>query len=520
MKITVIIPAYNYLEGVRHLVDWYTKTLPKHVSDYQIIVYNDCSDEKHITDFNEISKTQKVIIIHGKPSNHGNLQIPYAVAAHSALSNSHDAVLISETDALPTEDTFSKMLQVFQNPYKKPLASVSAMYTWQGNFCYPTHKHWFQDGDQMKHDGKHTYLNGIGIVRCVGQPGVPFLFSLWKPEILKYVKSNSFRKMVGLDSDFGKFCHENGYVHLRLTQCSIEHTNGGRKSWSTPITGKKMNTPIVTVNNTQNLNTAEFLHTIVSKEDYHKPVAVLLHLFYVDLLEEMLGYLSNIDVPFDLYVNLVEGSNNWKVLSKVKGTILSKYPSATVLISENKGLDIGGTMFMISEMLKTKKRYKCILKIHSKKSIRTRARQIKNGGEIWRKELINPICGNQRKTSDIIKVMEKDNNIGMIGAAKWLIDVSKNPQLAMITNGAHIDHYVKKFKFSVDKKSVKFIGGTMFWISGDILYDFFSKNDPEELITEMESGSFTDAQSGTKTHAFERVFGLIVLNYGKKILGV
>ena len=46
--------------------------------------------------------------------------------------------------------------------------------------------------------------------------------------------------------------------------------------------------------------------------------------------------------------------------------------------------------------------YDILLKIHTKKSLKTRQIQVKNGGNLWRHELLQPILGDSNKINKII----------------------------------------------------------------------------------------------------------------------
>lgn len=132
---------------------------------------------------------------------------------------------IWETDAEPNMITFSAMLDIFrQESFQSnvPVASVSPMYKWNGEYCYPTHRHWHTDPiykkDERYGDIAKTHA-------------VPFLFSLWEPSLLeKYINRSEFRLLVHLDSDFGKFLSGIGFLHLRLKNYNIGHFSGGKKS--------------------------------------------------------------------------------------------------------------------------------------------------------------------------------------------------------------------------------------------------------------------------------------------------
>ena len=131
-------------------------------------------------------------------------------------------ISVWETDSNPTLSTFNKMIEVFLNEKSNGIASVSPMYKWNGNYCYPTHNHWLSDPI-------YKITESHGKLTCVH--AVPFLFSVWEPLVFKYIKNNDFRNFIGLDTDFGTFLSKKGYKHIRLRDYYVEHVGGGKKSW-------------------------------------------------------------------------------------------------------------------------------------------------------------------------------------------------------------------------------------------------------------------------------------------------
>lgn len=131
-------------------------------------------------------------------------------------------VSIWETDSNPNLNTFLKMINLLIEERTNKVASVSSMYKWNGNYCYPTHPHWHTDPIYKKTEkyGEITTAHAV-----------PFLFSVWDSNVFRYIKNKEFRNFIGLDTDFGTFLTEAGYKHLRLKGYYIEHIGGGKKSW-------------------------------------------------------------------------------------------------------------------------------------------------------------------------------------------------------------------------------------------------------------------------------------------------
>src|SRR5262249_27685909 len=102
-------------------------------------------------------------------------------------------------------------------------------------------------------------------------------------------------------------------------------------------------------------------------DPYRVRTAVLAHVFYHDLWDELAGYISNLPLPYDLYVNLVEGNPDNERLTPY---IRARFPTANVQVTENRGRDIGGFLRLIATVLKSGRPYDSLILLHSKKSIR------------------------------------------------------------------------------------------------------------------------------------------------------
>ena len=126
----------------------------------------------------------------------------------------------------------------------------------------------------------------------------------------------------------------------------------------------------------------------------NKKCAVILHLFYIDLLDENLKYLSNIPIPFDLHVSTLFENEAF-----VKKSILAIYPNAEIYTVDNKGKYIAPFFTIANQVDLTQ--YDFICKIHTKKSL-----QLCDGNS-WRKDLYDKLLGSKQSVLDIITVFSK-----------------------------------------------------------------------------------------------------------------
>lgn len=218
-------------------------------------------------------------------------------------------------------------------------------------------------------------------------------------------------------------------------------------------------------------------------------IAVLIHVYYIDLLEEIMKYLRAISDPFDLYITTPFEGDIPRIFE-----LASKIPeSLTVCVFPNRGRDIGPFVSLYNEGVFDK--YICVLKLHTKKS------KYSQNGNKWRSLLYSKIIGSAINARKICSIFETQK-IGMMGPYDFYLTNKKfwGANLSMVKN---ILIEVKLLENSIDPY-LGFFAGSMFWFSPKALLPIkILRNSSLEF--EDENGK----QDGTLAHAFERVFATI-----------
>jgi rhamnosyltransferase len=213
---------------------------------------------------------------------------------------------------------------------------------------------------------------------------------------------------------------------------------------------------------------------------------VVVHLYYYDLLEEILQSLRNIVEPFDLFITTPHEAD----VAKIVNTCSSLAASVTVRLSENKGRDIGPFMVLLLEGKLDG--YLAILKLHSKKSTYSDL-----GGE-WRKKLYDSLMGTSFLVRKVISYFET-GAVGIIGPHDFYLSDEQfwganRETVKCILIGADALN-------GREDPKLGFFAGSMFWFNPRALKALQSL--PEGIIQfEAENGM----QDGTIAHALERVF--------------
>jgi lipopolysaccharide biosynthesis protein len=236
-----------------------------------------------------------------------------------------------------------------------------------------------------------------------------------------------------------------------------------------------------------------------------------MHLFYPDLWKELAGYVSNLHLPHDLYVNLVRGN---PANDRLARRIQERFSGASVHESENRGRDIGGFLRLIDRVLKSGKTYDSLIVMHSKKT----PSQTSRNGVLWRRELLRCLLGSPAQAARVAGLFAADPRLGMVGSYYRLYNVENMPAYALYHNKPIIDEYCRRFDLKSERSD--FIAGTMFWVRAEPFLGFFVRHDPAALADELEAGDLWDSQGPTRTHSWERLFGYIITAQGYTIQGI
>ncbi|MBA3706834.1 MAG: glycoside hydrolase family 99-like domain-containing protein, partial [Bacteroidetes bacterium] len=249
----------------------------------------------------------------------------------------------------------------------------------------------------------------------------------------------------------------------------------------------------------------EATHTILKKFDAPKlkalketqvinktaDIAVVLHLFYVDLWEEMKKELKNFNKPIDLYIN-INNNATIKEIEKIK----KDYPKAKIYSFENRGRDILPFLKILKIILPLN--YSAICKIHTKKSPH------RDDGNEWRNSLIKGLIGTPERINQSIKLLEKDTGIvvskGNLYSYKMWIG----------SNAELVEDFAKKANIQIPDDFM-FPAGAMFWIKPKVFQKIVDHMDEKDFF--VEEGHL----DGTIAHACERIVGLLCIESNLKI---
>lgn len=227
-------------------------------------------------------------------------------------------------------------------------------------------------------------------------------------------------------------------------------------------------------------------------------IAIQAHIFYLDLLEEIAEYFSNMPYKFDALISIIDSSAREKVQAAFEK--IPNVEKCIVRVVPNRGRDVAPFIVGFGDILSN---YDFISHVHSKKSLYTGSEQKK-----WRHYLFDALLGNSARIKKIFKAFADDKKVGLIYPAP-----AENVPYAAFTwlSNREAGHYLLN-RIGVPLNTTDYFdfpAGTMFWARSKALQKFFQAGLTIEDFPE-ESGQ----NDGTIAHAFERSVALTTLSEG------
>lgn len=221
-------------------------------------------------------------------------------------------------------------------------------------------------------------------------------------------------------------------------------------------------------------------------------IALQIHAFYTDVLEEAFERLKNFPYKLDLYISTDTAEKKKEIEELIKK---SKLPigKATVAVIENRGRDVYP---FIAQMSKVYQKYDFVGHIHTKKSVENIF------GNEWREYLYNGLIGTKDSVRRVFKLFE-DEKVGIVFPAYYEL---LPPRIGMGSNLNSTNQLLERLGLKKVNKSdnVTFPAGSMFWARTEAIKDLF------ELGLTIKDFQEEQGQiDGTTAHALERVFGIL-----------
>jgi lipopolysaccharide biosynthesis protein len=237
-------------------------------------------------------------------------------------------------------------------------------------------------------------------------------------------------------------------------------------------------------NQQQLLNKSKKLHDI----------AVIVHLHYGELFEDISRYLDNFSGKVDLFFSVREGAFN-----DMHTEIKSRYPDAVVVSYPNHGRDVLPFLYVLAHIIDLD--YQAVCKVHSKKS------KHRLDGDQWRDDVFNKLFGDKQTIAACLQQIQA--GAGVVAPIGHLLDASNY----WGSNSKRVTELALKMGCPEDwVDNFYFPAGTMFWFAPKALQPILELN-----LTAADFEPEVGQVDGTTAHAVERLIGLAVMKSGYKI---
>ena len=209
-------------------------------------------------------------------------------------------------------------------------------------------------------------------------------------------------------------------------------------------------------------------------------VAIQVHLFYLDLIKDIVNKTNNIPVKFDLYITIIYQKKYEYINNYIKK--FSKAYHFEILIVKNKGRDV---LPLLIQMKNKYRFYKYLCHIHTKKT-----KYSPTTGLLWRNYLYNNLLGDKKIVAEILSDFEKNKKLGFlfpetyIRVVKFTLSLSNKLKNWMEFLSSKLFPNCKLGGF------LDFPAGNMFWSKTAAIYQIFTYDFGEFFPNECDYNNF------------------------------
>jgi rhamnosyltransferase len=138
-------------------------------------------------------------------------------------------------------------------------------------------------------------------------------------------------------------------------------------------------------------------------------IAVIAHIYYVDLTEELLGYAANIPAPYDLIITTSDDERGRQIEEILAGRPDPHRVRHEVrVLPSNRGRDMGAFFVGCRDILRGDD-YDVVFKIHSKKTVQ----EGQNAGDLFRRQLLICLLNTPGYTANLLALFQNEPALGL-----------------------------------------------------------------------------------------------------------
>jgi lipopolysaccharide biosynthesis protein len=225
-------------------------------------------------------------------------------------------------------------------------------------------------------------------------------------------------------------------------------------------------------------------------------LAIVVHVYYPDLWDELVQTISEAALPHDLFVTYTDQGD---LTEDLTAQVHAAFPQARVIAMPNHGRDIFPFVHLINSGLLSPYRAAC--KIHTKKSPH------RQDGDDWRRHLIAGLLPGAETQALLRRFLDDPQ------AALWVADGQHYTDIRWWgSNQQATADLLARVEVRMDEEHLSFPAGSMYWLK-PLLISMIRGMQLDQDDFELEIGQV----DGTTAHAFERAIGYIIAAGGQKI---
>ena len=238
-------------------------------------------------------------------------------------------------------------------------------------------------------------------------------------------------------------------------------------------------------------------------------IGVLAHIYYDDLVDEMMARIGTIPVPYALHVTTDTEAKRTSILTQLADHDIAEVDVRVV--DSNQGRDTSALLIGQRDLLSSN-RFDLICRVHSKKS----PQDAVNIGGLFRDHLYDNLLHSPGHVAEILRLFDQHPTLGMVFPPVINIGYPTMGH-AWFANRAPAEALAKRLGIATkfDKNTPLAAYGSMFWARPETLRKLVEAD--WQWTDFPEDGEYRD---GSLTHVLERLLAYAVLDAGFHVRSV
>lgn len=232
-------------------------------------------------------------------------------------------------------------------------------------------------------------------------------------------------------------------------------------------------------------------------------IAVMAHIYYDDMVDEIMGHVSNVPYPFDLYVTTDTVEKKGRIEESLARYTIQRLEVRVT--EQNRGRDMGSLFITLRDVLRSGK-YDYICRVHTKKS----PQNSYNMGLLFKRHMFDNLLCSRGYVANIIAMFERDKLLGMVMPP--VVQIAY-PTLghAWFANRGPAKRWadILGIKIHFDDSTPMAPYGTMFWFRPEAI-----ANITDHEFKWSDFSAEPKHVDGSLAHVLERLLGYSVMSKG------